>query len=144
MLGSGSGIPSTCAMSSRMGTCKHSWDAPNSMCRIPIVFCAHLTIAGLRVGSRYRHSVPSAKMMPVRVKFLILIIFRTRFPAPPPFLEDHQCEPSKNEARNKADNLAKGFKHSAFAVRAGCFGRSVGRLNEDAAGFAFDVKFPHF
>ena len=86
---------------------------------------SHLTIAGLRVGSRYRRSVPSAKMMPVRVKFLILIIFRTRFPAPPPFLEDHQCEPSKNEARNKADNLAKGFKHSAFAVRAGCFGRSI-------------------
>ena len=84
--------------------------------------------------------------MPVRVKFLILIICSGSGGFPPRllFLEDHQCEPSKNEARNKADNLAKGFKHSAFAVRAGCFGRSVGRLNEDAAGFAFDVKFPHF
>ena len=60
------------------------------------------------------------------------------------FLEDYQCDPAKNEGRDEADNLAKGFKHSAFAVRAGCFGRSIGRLNEDAAGVAFDVKFPHF
>ena len=49
------------------------------MCRIPIVFCVHRTIAGdLRVGSRYRRSVPSAKMMPVWVKFLILMVFRAR------------------------------------------------------------------
>ena len=60
------------------------------------------------------------------------------------FLEDYQCDPSKNEGRDEADNLGNRFKHSAFGVRAGCFGRSVGRLNEDAAGFAFDVKFPHF
>ena len=45
---------------------------------------------------------------------------------------------------DKADNLAKGFKHSDFAVRAGCFGRSVGRFNEHTAGVAFDFKFPHF
>ena len=46
-------------------------------------FCVHRTIAGVRVGSRYRRSVPSAKMMPVRVKFLILIMFRERWlPAP--------------------------------------------------------------
>ena len=96
------------------------------------------------MGSRYRRSVPSAKMMPVLVKFLILIMFRTRFPAPSPFLEDHQCEQSKNEARDEADNLGNRFKHSAFGVRAGCFGRSVGRLNEHTAGFAFDFKFTHF
>ena len=48
--------------------------------------------------------------MPVRVKFLILIMFRERwFPAPPPFLEDHQCDPSKNEAHDEADNIAKGL-----------------------------------
>ena len=36
----------------------------------------------LRVGSRYRRSVPSAKMMPVRVKFLILMMFRDGCPPP--------------------------------------------------------------
>ena len=61
------------------------------------------------------------------------------------FLEDYQCDPAKNEDHDEADNLAKGFKQIRdFAVRAGCLGRSVGRFDKNAAGFAFDFKFPHF
>ena len=60
------------------------------------------------------------------------------------FLEGYQCDPSKNEAHDKADDLANRFKHSAFATRAGCFGRLVGRFDKYAAGVAFDFKFPHF
>ena len=37
-------------------------------------------------------------------------------------LKDHIGDPADNAARDEADNLAKGFKHSAFAIRAGCVG----------------------
>ena len=45
-----------------------------------------LLIAGLRVDSKYKRSVPSVKIIPVLVKFLILTMFREQSPAPVSFL----------------------------------------------------------
>jgi len=57
-------------------------------------------------------------------------------------------DPADNAAREETSDLAEDFKHRGFGGWARgprpyeYFGRSVGRLNKNAA--MFDVKFPHF